>query len=66
VAYASYPPTVTNTITASAKPTLSSAAKSQDSTLTGWTTSISAGDVLAFHVDSASTVTRVNLVLTVS
>jgi hypothetical protein len=65
VAYASYPPTVTNTITASAKPTLSSAAKSRDSTLTGWTTSISAGDVLAFHVDSATTVTRVTLVLTV-
>lgn len=65
-AFGSYPPTVTNTITASAKPTLSSAKSSQDSTLTGWTKTITAGDVLAFHVDSASTVTRVTLTLTVT
>ena len=61
--YANYAPTVADTITASAKPTLSSAIKSQDSTLTGWTTSVTAGDVLAFKVDSASTVTRVSLFL---
>lgn len=65
-AYASYPPTVANTITASAKPTISSAIKSQDTTLTGWTTNISAGDVLGFHVDSVATVTRVTLQLTVT
>jgi hypothetical protein len=64
--YANYPPTVADTITASAKPTLSSASKSTDSTLTGWTTTVSAGDVLAFKVDSATTVTRVVLSLTVS
>ena len=61
--YASFPPTVADTITASAKPTLSSADHSQDTTLTGWTTAISAGDVLRFNVDSASTVTRVTLAL---
>jgi len=61
--YANFPPTVADTITASAKPTLSSAAKSQDATLTGWTTSVSAGDILRFNVDSASTVTRVVLSL---
>lgn len=61
--YANYPPTVADTITASAKPTLSSANKSDDSTLTGWTTSVTAGDILGFKVDSASTVTRVTLVL---
>lgn len=61
VAYASYPATVTNTITASAKPLISSATKGQSSTLTGWTTSISAGDCLRFNVDSASTVQRVTL-----
>lgn len=65
-AYASYPPTISNTITASALPTLSSAAKNQDSTLTGWTKAISAGDCLRFNVNSASTVTRVVLALTVS
>ena len=33
--FANYPPTVADTITASAKPTLSGAIKSQDGTLTG-------------------------------
>jgi len=63
--YANYPPTVADTITASAKPTLSSAIKSEDTTLTGWTKSIVAGDVLGFNVDSAATVTRVTLELVV-
>lgn len=66
VAYGSFPPNSGNSITASATPTLSSQQNSQDTTLTGWTTSISAGDVLAFNVNSASTVTRVNLVLKVT
>jgi hypothetical protein len=65
-AYASFPPTIANTITASDLPTLSSAQKSQDSTLTGWTTSITAGAVLAFNVNSASTLTRINLFLKVT
>lgn len=61
--YANYPPTVADTITASAKPTLSSATKNQDTTLTGWTTSFSAGDTLRINVDSVATVTRVTLAL---
>jgi len=65
-AYASFPPTVSQTITASDLPTLSSAQKYQDTTLTGWTTSISAGDVLAFNVNSASTLTRVTVILGVA
>jgi len=64
--YANYPPTVADTITASAKPTISSATKSQDTTLTGWTTSITAGDILGFKVDSATTVTRVTVALKVT
>lgn len=60
--YSGFP--TTSSICASAKPTLSSAQKSKDSTLTGWTTSISADDVLEFNVDSATTVKRVNLILT--
>jgi len=63
--YANFPPTVADTITASAKPTLASAQKAQDSTLTGWTTTIAAGDILAFNVDSITTVTRVTLSLKV-
>jgi hypothetical protein len=63
--YAAYPPVVGDSITASAKPTLSSATKSKDTMLTGWVTTISAGDVLGFKVDSVSTLTRVTLTLTV-
>ena len=63
--YANYPPTSGDTITASARPTLTSATKSRDTTLTGWTTAISAGDILGFNVVSVSTLTRVVLSLTV-
>lgn len=64
VSYASFPTTAS--ICASAKPTLSSAQKSQDATLTGWTTAITAGDILEYNVDSASTVTRVTVSLRVT
>jgi hypothetical protein len=63
--YANYPPTDADTITASAPVTISSATKSQDTTLTGWTTSISAGDILGFNVDSITTCTQVTVSLTV-
>jgi hypothetical protein len=63
--YGNSPPTDADSITASAPPTLSSAAKSEDTTLTGWTTNIAANTVLRFNVDSASTITRVTLVLKV-
>ncbi len=62
--YANFPPTIADTITASAKPTLSSAQKSKDTTLTGWTTSVTAGDILAFNVDSATTVQRLTIAIT--
>lgn len=61
--YANFPPTDADSITASAVPTISSATKSQDATLTGWTVSVAAGDILRFNVDSATTVTRVTLAL---
>ena len=64
--YANYPPTVADTITASAKPTLSSATKYEDSTLTGWTKTITAGDVLAFNVDSSATLTSVQILIEVT
>lgn len=63
--YANYPPTVADTITGSAKPTISAATKGQSSTLTGWTATITAGDTLRFNVDSASTLNRVTLSLKV-
>ena len=64
--YANFPPTVADTITAAAKPTISGATKAQDATLTGWTTSITAGDILRFNVDSAATVTRVLISLKIT
>jgi hypothetical protein len=64
-AYANYPPAITDTITASAKPTLAAAAMSQDSSLTGWVKTIAAGDIIAVNVDSAATVRRVELAITV-
>jgi hypothetical protein len=64
--YANYPPTVTDTITASAKPTLSAASKYEDTTLTGWIKAVTAGDVFGFNIDSATTVTRLTLELTIA
>ena len=61
--YANYPPVVGDSICASAKPTLASAVKAQDTTLTGWTTTVAEGDIIAVNVDSAATVTRVTLAL---
>lgn len=63
--YANYPPVVGDSICGSAKPTLSSAQKSQDTTLSGWTTALARGDVLKVHVDSASVVKGVTLALRV-
>ncbi len=64
--YANYPPTDADSITASAPPTITSADKSEDITLTGWTTTINAGDCLRFNVDSVSTHKRVSLILKVA
>lgn len=55
--YAGFPTTAS--IAASAKPTLSSSQKMQDSTLSGWTVALSAGDIIEYVVDSATTVQRV-------
>ena len=59
--YANYPPTIADTIAGSEKPTLSSSIKNQDNSLSTWTTTVNAGDIIAFNVDSASVVTRVTL-----
>lgn len=63
--YAGYPPTVS--ITSAALPTISSATNSQDTTLTGWTKAITAGDCLRFAISGTPTsIQTVNLVLTVT
>ena len=50
----------------SEKQTLSGASSNQDLALSTWTTSLSAGDVVEFVVDSASTVTRATVTILVS
>lgn len=64
--WGNFPPTNADSITASAVPTITSATNSQDTTLTGWTTTISAGDVLRYNVDSATTITRLTVSLKVT
>lgn len=61
--YANYPPTVADTITAAAKPTLAAVIKSQDAVLTGWTKSFNKGDIVLPNVDSAATVQWVMMIV---
>jgi hypothetical protein len=64
--YANFDPTVADSITASAKPTITTAKKSQDATLTGWTTAITAEDILRFNVDSITDIQRVSIILSIT
>jgi hypothetical protein len=61
--YANYPPTDADTITASAPPTISSATKATDTTLTGWTTSVAANSIFIANVDSCTTITHCTMIL---
>jgi len=63
--YANYPPVDADSITSATPVTLTAAVKSANSTLTGWTKAIAAGDVLAFNVDSCSAATRLQIQLKV-
>lgn len=62
--YAAFP--TQSSIVASAPPTLSAVQKNEDTTLTGWTTAITAGDILGFEITGTpATITRVTLELTI-
>ncbi|KKK59209.1 hypothetical protein LCGC14_3036690, partial [marine sediment metagenome] len=61
--FANFPPTNADTITGGSEPTISSAQSSQDSTLSGWTTGILAGDIVGFNVDSILNVHRATISL---
>lgn len=63
--YSNFPPTEADSITASAKPTISSSNKSKDSTLSGWTKNLSGGDILRLVVDSCTGIRNCMLSLTV-
>ena len=59
--YANYPPTVADTIAGSEKPTISSAVKGQDTSLTTWTTAVTVGDTIRYNVDSVTSIQRVTV-----
>lgn len=52
--YENYPPTVADSICGGNKPTISSGAKYQDSALSGWATTVAAGDTITFKLESVS------------
>jgi hypothetical protein len=62
--FAGFP--TTTSIAGSEKPTITSSTKGQDTNLTTWTTSIAAGNILEFVVDSVTTVQRVTVALMVT
>ncbi len=64
--FANFPPTIADTITAAAKPTLAAAQGILSTVLTGWTVAIAAGDVLAFNIDSVTTITKITITLFVT
>jgi hypothetical protein len=61
--YANFPPTSGDTITGTEKPTLSSSTKNEDLSLSTWNTTITSGDIFAFNVSSASTITQATLTI---
>lgn len=63
--YAALPAANADSITGGNEPELTADLTYEDSTLTGWDTTLLAGDWLTYNVDSAATVTRVTVSLTV-
>jgi hypothetical protein len=65
--YANYPPSDTESITNGSEPEIAaSGVKAQDTNLGDWTSvTVTAGDILAFNVDSCTAITRAHLILKV-
>lgn len=64
--YAGYPGSAANSITGGNYITLTSQSKNTSSTLTGWTTTVSPGDILQWNVNSASTVNKITVTLNIT
>lgn len=60
-----FPPTDEDSITGDSRPTLSNTNKYSDTTLSGWTTNIAAGDILRFNLVSVSNISRILIKLRV-
>jgi hypothetical protein len=54
-------PTVSNTITASAQPVISTGTAIHSTTLTGWTTAVSANDIVGINLKTVSSATLVSV-----
>lgn len=63
IAVGSFPPTISNTIVASAPPKILVGSHYTDITLLGWTTALAAGDTLVFVLNSSSLFTEIALAL---
>lgn len=61
--YANFPATVADTIAGTEKPTLSTAQKNQDVSLSSFDTTLDAGNHLVWNVDSVTSVQRVEILL---
>jgi len=59
--YGNFAPTIADTITGTEKPTIASAQKNQDLSLTSFSTMVAKGDIWAFNVDSVSAIKRVTI-----
>lgn len=62
--YSGFP--TTSSIAGSEKPTLASAQKNEDLTLTTWTTALAAGDIVQFNLNSVATCVRLNITVNVT
>lgn len=61
--YANYPPLSDDSICGATKPTIIATTKYEDTTLTGWTAAVAAGDVLRFVIENSSVFTAVYFLL---
>jgi hypothetical protein len=62
--YANYPPTDADSITSTTPPTITNGTqKSENTALTNWTKSVTAGDILIFNLDSILTIKQLTLVI---
>jgi hypothetical protein len=59
--YLNYPHTLADSIAGLEKPTLTSAIKNENSSLTTWSTAVTAGDIIGFSVTSVTSVQKVYL-----
>ncbi len=56
-------PTSSNSITASALPAISTGTALHSTTLTGWTTSVAANDIVAININTVSSATKASLIV---